>query len=196
MKEIKNLKFKIKNSKRGFSLVETLVATFVLMFAITGPLLIVSRGVFYSLYAKDQVTSFYLAQEAIEYIRNRRDVTTITGNVWNTFKQNNGAAIPQGIHDCLTNYNADGCTVDVTTDSITACTGACAPLRQNSTSGLYGYQASAGWNVSPYTRIIKMYNEPLSDPLANEMRIEVEIRWQDGELQKSFNLRENIFNWQ
>ena len=68
-------KFKIKN--RGFTLIETLVAIAVLSLAITGPMVIAQKGIGSAIYARDEVTAFYLAQEAIEYIRNVRDTNRI-----------------------------------------------------------------------------------------------------------------------
>jgi prepilin-type N-terminal cleavage/methylation domain-containing protein len=59
--------------QKGFTLVETLVAISILMLAILGPLSIASAGLRNSIYARDQITAFYLAQEGIEYVRYARD---------------------------------------------------------------------------------------------------------------------------
>ena len=58
---------------RGFTLIETFVAISIIMVAIVGPLLIVSRALSSSYYARDQIIAFYLAQDAVEFIRNKRD---------------------------------------------------------------------------------------------------------------------------
>ena len=66
--------FTIPNSTpRGFTLLETFVAITILMFAVVGPLTIVSKALNASYDSRDQITAFYLAQDAIEYIRNVRD---------------------------------------------------------------------------------------------------------------------------
>src|SRR3989344_3852661 len=62
---------KIKN--RGFTLIETLIAVLLLSVAITGPLTIASKGLTATLVAKDQFIAFYLAQDAVEYVRYVRD---------------------------------------------------------------------------------------------------------------------------
>lgn len=64
----------------GFSLLETMVAISILMITIVGPLSLASKGIVFADYVKDEITGFYLAQEAIEVIRNVRD-TNIKNNV-------------------------------------------------------------------------------------------------------------------
>lgn len=71
--------FKSKNTyvkereEGGFTILETLVAIAILILAITAPLAIIAQALRSSYYARDQVTAYYLAQEAIEFIRNNRD---------------------------------------------------------------------------------------------------------------------------
>ncbi len=185
--EIKNLKLKIKNFKKGFTLVETLVATFVLVTAIVGPLSIVAKGVAFSNIAKDQITAFYLAQEAIEYIRNKRDNNTIALRSWNNFKTS--------IIDAC--FDRNSCKIDVTDDTISVCGGGdCPYLNNNSLTGLFGYTSGGNWSQSPFRRTIKVYNEPSGNPNANEIRITVEMAWQSGTLTKNFVLKDNLLNWQ
>lgn len=66
-------KTEYSKNKFGFTIVETLVAISILTIALTGPLSIVAQSLRASFYSRDQVTAYYLAQEAIEYIRNTRD---------------------------------------------------------------------------------------------------------------------------
>jgi prepilin-type N-terminal cleavage/methylation domain-containing protein len=63
----------VLNSKRGFTIIETLVAIFVLLISTTGPLAFTQSGLRSAFLARDQVTAFYLAQESIETIKNVRD---------------------------------------------------------------------------------------------------------------------------
>lgn len=175
---------------KGFTLVETLVATFVLVTAIVAPLTMVSRGIFFSTYSREQITASYLAQEAVESVRNLRDKTTLEGNSWAVFKSS-------VINPCLVDQNQYGCTIDISNGAIGACTASgCPRLNLNSVSGLYGYQTGGAWTATPYERRIKVYNEPLSDPLANELRVEVQLLWSQGAISKNFIARENLLNWQ
>lgn len=60
-------------SRRGFTLVETLVAIAILMIAIAGPLVIATKGLTSALYSKDQMIASFLAQESMEVIKNVHD---------------------------------------------------------------------------------------------------------------------------
>jgi len=61
----------------GFTLIETLVAIAVLMIAIAGPLTVAEKGLSASIYAKNQTTATYLAQDAMEYVRNIVDTNEL-----------------------------------------------------------------------------------------------------------------------
>src|SRR4051812_39565134 len=74
--------FKVRRSSRAFTLVESMVAISILSLAVTGPLLIAQKGIGSAIYARDQIMAFYLAQEAVEYIRNVRDSNRMTGTPW------------------------------------------------------------------------------------------------------------------
>jgi len=65
------------NNKTGLTLVETLVAVSILTIAVIGPLGIIAQALHTSYYTRDQMTAHYLAQEAIEYVRNLRDNKSI-----------------------------------------------------------------------------------------------------------------------
>ena len=68
--------------KKGFTLVETLVAVSILTLAIAGPLAVSSLAISESQYARNQITASYLAEDAVESIRNIRDANFIIGNDW------------------------------------------------------------------------------------------------------------------
>lgn len=59
---------------------ETLVAIAILLLSITGPMAFSQNGLRAAFYARDQVTAFYLAQDAIEFVKNRRDHNALDGN--------------------------------------------------------------------------------------------------------------------
>ncbi len=72
--------YKNKGNEDGFSLLETIVAISILMMTIVGPLSLASKGIVFADYVKDEITGFYLAQEAVEAIRDVRD-TNIKNNI-------------------------------------------------------------------------------------------------------------------
>lgn len=86
----KNRGFTQPTTLAGFTLVETLVAISILLLAIIGPMTIAQKGIQNSLYASDQTTAVFLAQEAIEAVRQLRDekgllvyqTPTLYANTW------------------------------------------------------------------------------------------------------------------
>ncbi len=72
---MKNFQFSIYNfqKKRGFTLIETLIAIAILGLAVAGPLYTADRAMVAAETANSQLTASYLAQEGIEYIRMVRD---------------------------------------------------------------------------------------------------------------------------
>lgn len=77
--------FLTHNSKRppqGFTLIETLLAVLILSMALAGPLTIASRSMQTALVAKDQTIAYYLAQDAVEYVRFARDTNTLKNTDW------------------------------------------------------------------------------------------------------------------
>ena len=65
-------------SKNGFTLVETLVAITVLLMVIIGPMTIAQKGIQQAYFATEQATAVFLAQEAIEAVRELRDNVALT----------------------------------------------------------------------------------------------------------------------
>lgn len=173
----------VKNNTSGFTLIETLVAISILLVSITGPLTIASKGLQSAIYARDQITAFYLAQDAIEYIRNKRDSNTLSlATNWLA-----GFGVAGVAPDCT---SAIKCLVDVKNDTITACSGDCQALRYNDSTGFYSYNGADP--VSRFTREVQIVSVNPPD----EVTIVVSIYWQTGTFVRSFTVKENIFNWQ
>lgn len=63
----------VKNKIKGFTLVETLVAVFILTFTMLALMTVVADSLFAARYARYETTAIYLAQEASDFIRNDRD---------------------------------------------------------------------------------------------------------------------------
>ena len=72
----KNTKIK----KTGFTLVEALVAISILMIAIASPMLLAQKSLSSATLSKDQMIASFLAQDAIETIRNIRDQIAVNPN--------------------------------------------------------------------------------------------------------------------
>lgn len=166
----------------GFTLVESLVAITVLLTAVTGPLTIAAQGIGLANFARQQITAIFLAQEAIEYVRNVRDGNILTND--------DPALWLEGLSECM---SGTPCIIDVTQPSVKSCSGGvCVPIRFHEESGHYGYSETSGWEETPFTREITI-TETEEDA---EVLVGVSVSWQTGVLSKDFTVEETLLNWQ
>jgi prepilin-type N-terminal cleavage/methylation domain-containing protein len=184
-------KYESITKKGGFTLLETLVAISILVIAITATFSAAQNGLSSALDVRDQITAFYLAQEAVEMVRNTRDSNSIE-------RAENPAAIPaiswiKGLAENLSDPCAFGkvCIVDATNNVFTACptgSGSCPNMRKDSTAGLYGYNGS--WNTTSFNREIT-----LSPVNPTELVVEVTVTW-GRSTTRSFTVNEVLRDWQ
>lgn len=178
---MKYFKFKKENEfKKAFTLVETLVAISILSLSILGTFTAVQGGLQKSMYTKEQTTAFYLAQEAMEYIRNIRDQ--------NAIKSINSISSGGGYTDWLTGLSANSsdpcyfgnvCAIDSPSNSVFFCgttAGSCPVLKQDTQTSLFGYNFS--WTDTHFKREITLQNVKAG----KEFMATVNVSW-DG---KSF----------
>lgn len=194
-KEIKNI---LSRKKRGFTIMETLVAISLLLLAITGPMVFSQNGLRGAFNSRDQITAFYLSQDAIEFIKNRRD-----HNILQRVSSSNWLS---GLDDCFVEVGVDGCSIDTTfsaTGDVEQClTGGSqigclgededgsddVPLKID-TDGSYGHTG----DDSVFARTISI-EEIVSGV---EAKITVTIRWQSHESLgvRQIKVVEYIYNW-
>lgn len=118
-----NLKNNIKNNS-GFTMIESLVAIFIILLAITGPMVFAQNGLRTAFLSRDQITAFFLAQDVIESIKNYRNGQaknivdgTLDSQYWlgnNTIQSGqNGAGAFTDCFDTSSNPTSDikGCTI-------------------------------------------------------------------------------------
>lgn len=166
------------SSQQGFTLIETMVAISVLVIALSAPLTLASQSLFASVYAKDQVTASYLAQEAIEVVREKRD-----NNFLNIINGASGVSwldsIPQGEYF----------SVDVAQDSIVACGTSCKSTALNNNGAFYTYQSGTATRFSREV-FVSVF------PGGDEARVTATVYWTTGAFrEQSVVVEEHIFNW-
>jgi prepilin-type N-terminal cleavage/methylation domain-containing protein len=166
---------KIKKTKdRGFTLIEAIIAIAILTVSIAGPITIASRGMASAIFARDQITAFYLAQEAVEFIRNKRDENNLKDYGWTN-----------GLESCL-----DGkvCTIDSKNNKINECAGGICPvLKYNDATAFYSYDSGED---SSFTREIRIVTINVK-----EIAIAATLSWSSGSVTKSFTVKEHILDW-
>jgi prepilin-type N-terminal cleavage/methylation domain-containing protein len=187
VRKLLNVYARLPVGRRGFSLVEVLVAVSILVFAITGPMLLASRSIAQSRYAAEEITAYYLAQEGIEYSHLARDDNFISGANWLHNLTDNP-------HNCK---NGKICTVDASqidpTNAINTCAQGgsnCAPLYFNATTGFYGEQSGSGWTQSIYTRTLGF-----TDISSDEELVTCTVTWNEGKISRTFTLTDRLERW-
>lgn len=175
----------IKNIARGFTLIETLIAVLLLATAIAGPLTIASKGLSAALIARDQMVAFYLAQDAVEYVRFVRDSNKLAGDPWLS-----------GLSLCET---TDGCILDpaLGVDGIEACSGACSPIQKYEDGNGNVYFTYTLGDVAPqqFVRTVKLSAPTTGETTEQVLTVTVSWRAQSG-ITRSIEVRENIYDWQ
>jgi prepilin-type N-terminal cleavage/methylation domain-containing protein len=181
-----------KRIRRGFTLIETMVAISLLTIAIVAPMTLTAQSLASAYYARDQITAFYLAQEAIEAVRSIRD-----GQILQIAESSN--ASPINIFGPIP-LNSQPFTIDAReadpSQAITVCSGGvCPPLQTDGT--LYGYDPS--WTATNFTRTVTAHfvKNPDGSDDQNEVRLTVTITWQEGAIvtPRSFSISENLYRW-
>ena len=193
---------KIAPAQRGFTLIETMVAITILVFALVGPFQI-AQGVLTSAYtARDELIAASLGQEAIEYVREVRDSNYL-------YNAHHGQTLSwlSGF-DGNTTYGPDcyqfACVVDpsqypttvpfssgsaVIVKSVKSCNDAtCAayPLYISS-ANIYNQQTTG--TVSRFTRKVQF-----TQVSPTETKVTVTVSW-TGHGSYSVVLSENLQNW-
>jgi prepilin-type N-terminal cleavage/methylation domain-containing protein len=177
---------KQKKQTSGFTLIETMVAITLLSVAIVAPMGLTAQSLGSAYYARDQITAFYLAQEAIESIRALRDA-----QILQIAKRSDGASVDLFGPIPL---NEQPFTIDTTqSDPATAiqnCNGVCPPLQTDGT--LYGY--SNGWADTNFTRTVKAAYVANSNN--DEIRVSVTVSWKTQSIQtRAFTITSDMYRW-
>lgn len=173
--------------KKGFTILETIIAIAVVSLVIAGATSAVRTGLVGSSIAKEQVKAFYLAQEAIEVVRNKRD-----GNILANFNgtPTNWLAGIARVGDPCAPGNT--CAVDASTYTLSnsGCSGwnSCPYLRQDPNTYLYGYNGA--WTETLFRREIQIENIS-----ADEINVTVQISWTHGATTRSFKTKTLLMNW-
>lgn len=186
----------------GFTLIETMIAVFILVVAMNAMLGLISTSLFSARYAKNEITANYLIQEAIDYVRNDRDTTAFqkasdVDGGWANFQTKYQAC-----------FNPLGCQIEPaqTSSNISACTGTigggfgtigCSVFNfdQSATNkDFYTYDISQGV-PSNFKRKINMSVNPNINS-QDEIDMIVSVEWLNGTLVRSKYSRVSLLNWQ
>ncbi|MCI0533190.1 hypothetical protein L0Y49_03130 [bacterium] len=170
----------LRQSTNGFTLIETLVAITFLMLAVVGFLAVSTRGISIGSFAKDEMIAGYLAQDAMEYIRAKKDTNILSGGSWL-----DGFPLP-----CI-NPSPQKCSIDTATEAALPCGGSkCINISYNTDTGLYGYGSGVNWIQTKYMRDFEI----IEVAPGREINVTVRVFFPQGSVTKSTVLQANMFN--
>lgn len=176
---------KTYNLHSGFTLIETLVAISLLTTAIVAPMSLTAQSLSSAYYARDQVTSYFLAQEALETVRAMRDNNILQQSQGNFTDLLDGLPSTSGLPFTVDTRDTDG--------NMTLCPGeVCPPLETNGT--LYGYgEGASGWGPTVFTRSVRA---EFVDGSNDEVKITVTVQYKTGRYNaRTFTISENMYRW-
>ena len=171
--------------KSGFTLVEILVAISILSIAILATFTAVSQSLKATNFSEDQIIAYHLADEALEYLRNKRDSNAIQHIVAL------GAGSTYGWLTGISNLcTATACYIDVPNNTITECTSnaaSCPALRYDGATGLYQYTSGT---ATMYKRSVAM-----TTISATEVSFVVTVSWTAQNVSKNYTQTIVLKNW-
>jgi len=201
-----------KNTKTGgFTLIETMVAVFILTLAFAGLLTLQSSSLFNARYARNEITANYLLQETADYIRNDRDTTAFlqkdSGGGWAAFIAKYSSCMPSSSFSSSGGCYFEPAQLLAGSGSITQCPSN-SPLFGTSTCPVLNYDPTAAYNdfytykttdkttgvalaASDFKRQIIMSNSANPD----ELDVKITIEWQNGTLVRNRSLIITLTNW-
>jgi len=179
--ELPRKAFFAKNAFRGgFSIIESLIAISILLTAIAAPMSMAQNGLVLARNSTNQITAFYLGQEAVEFVRYQRDT-----NVFDLDKNKNWL---KKLSNCVD--KGKPCIVDVLKGGMKLCSSGICEKLKISPEGLYGHEDT--WMDSIFTRSV-LITETVPD---REVLIEVTVKWTNTRGDKEIKINETLFNWQ
>lgn len=180
--------------KRGFTLIETMIAVSMLAVAVAGPLVLSSQSLSAAQFAKDGVTAYYLGEEAIETVRALRDKNSYNSSPWLT-----------GLDPTCSSVTGNKCVVDAFSRIVTICPGGVCPALQqadlpNGEREFRQGQAGSAWSDSRYTREVQITPKSHAPEITApddivEAVVTVTMRWQSGPSSRVLVLTSTLFDW-
>lgn len=181
----------LKNRQKGFTLLETLVAIFILTLAITGPVYIASVAFHNTIDSRDNISAQYIAEEVVEVIRNKRDgyvLSNADASSW---------LVGTSLQNCVFGSTAMRCIMERDSAGyiFTPCSttgGDCPYISFDPTgpNGVYG-KADPSLGTSKFIREFYFETYP-GNP--NEVKLVVNIRWEDKGRPKLYTLSERLYS--
>ncbi len=184
-------KIKWKKNNKAFTLVEALIAIAILMISVAAPLSLASKGLQASMLAKQQITAFYLAQDAYEWVKNKAD--------YNKQNFSDIEALAKGFDNCLDGKSCVIKTKESPESYNPESYGSSSSLLNlyfDSVDGSYGYDNSKVKTIFQRYVKIKKITDPNAGDAVIQLKVSVVVQWKPpfANSQK-YELNGVISNW-
>lgn len=199
---LNNKNFRI-NYNNGFTIIEALIAIFILSISVVSMLGVTASSASYARYSNNEITVNYLLQEAIDSVRNSRDTIAFqmkdsADGGWNKFLQKYGYLGDK----C---FSTNGCYIDMenfdstgkNNNEIKNCDSSGCPLlkiKSSSSSNKLFYNYESGNEDSIFSRKVNMVINPSN---IDEVKVTATVIWNNGNgsNQRSSKLEVSLLNW-
>jgi len=158
--------------KNGFTIIEVMVAIFIITTGMLGAFNLIQQTIFFTATSSSRLVAAYLAQEGIEIVRNIRDSNWLEEESdWD-----------EGIN-AISDYRIDYQSLEF--PDTTCSLGAGNYLKYNGSL----YNCSSGLNSRFKRKII------VSKPSDDMLEVSVLVEWQERGAPHQVTAQENLYNW-
>jgi prepilin-type N-terminal cleavage/methylation domain-containing protein len=179
-------------NKKGFTLIETLIALLIFATAVTAMMVITSHGVTDMTLVKNKYVANYLAEEGIEIVRYVRDDLYVKGQ---PFLPN----FTDTISSCANGCNADPILLFENQGRLNDVFLECNPIdncRVRLDASGYYRGSLTFTEVVPFTRVITVDTDGVaSEQSEHELHVKSVVTWQEGLVAHSVSSEEHLFDW-
>lgn len=159
--------------QKGFTLVETLVAITVLLLVVIGPMTVAQRGIQNAYYATEQATAVFLAQEAIEAVRQFRDESAL--KTFEDGEEDSGEWFGE-LTGCT---SLTGQCAYRKHDGFVSCSAATNCELYVADNGEYVHNSQSG-NKSPFTRTVQIVSQNVDGSSEDDaVEVIVTVSWEN-----------------
>ncbi len=178
---------KFFQKQKGFTVLESMFAIFIISLAISGVFSAVQQSLSQAIVAKDEVRAYYLVQEGIEAVRQKRDsnqinrVENASTNGWLHGLGESGNPCDASAHTI--------CRVEINGFDFQPCGStwdSCANLEYDASLNFLHY---AGGGTTNFNRAIQL--EMVN---SNEVAVTVKVRWRKGITTREITGKTHLFN--
>ena len=184
----------LQKKHKGFTLIETFVAITIIAVSIVAPITLARLGVRSVSIARDQMTAYYLAVEALEYVQHVRHTNRMRlGPSWFS----SGIADNYELDNCIDALGSTRhCYVDIESSSQPPLCGVlgasshsdCPLMEFDPSDNSYGYTSGTD---TIFRRSINIVETTVDE----EAIVTARVSWNYGPLQRSVELREILKDW-